>query len=262
MPRFSANISTLFKEVPMLERIGLAAECGFDAIEVQFPYSEDPRAFLAELEKWQMPLALMNFPAGDLLEGGEGLAAIPGREAAFDEAVKTAHTYAELLQPASMNVLAGRPDASRDLKQCTDVFQSSLRKAYAATKNLGIQLVTEPVNTIDMPGFILSGSQQTVDLIEAMPDIELHIQYDIYHMQMMGHDLIEDLSAMMGRVGHIQFSDAPGRTEPKGGIDFERIFQLIDLLGYKGYIGAEYFPTTDTSATLEWLNASRPKNQP
>jgi hydroxypyruvate isomerase len=134
------------------------------------------------------------------------------------------------------------------------VFETSLRKACALTRELGIQLLTEPVNTIDQPGFFLSTEQQTLELIDAMPDIDLRMQYDLYHMQMMGSNLLTSLPSVIDRVGHIQFSDLPGRTEPGlGKIDFEQIFRLIDSLGYQGYVGAEYFPTVATPASLDWL---------
>ena len=138
------------------------------------------------------------------------------------------------------------------------MFEFSLRKACALTRELGIQLLTEPVNTIDQPGFFLSTEQQTLDLIHAMPDIDLRMQYDLYHMQMMGSDLLSSLPGLIDRVGHVQFSDIPGRTEPgRGIIDFEQIFRLIDSLGYQGYVGAEYFPTVATSASLDWLKPYR-----
>jgi len=258
VPRFSANISTLFREVPLFERIGLAAAAGFDAIEIQSSYDQDPAVLRAELETQNLPLVLMNFPVGDLMAGGEGLAAVPGREAEFEQALSESRKFAEVLRPAAMNLLAGKPDPRHDRTQCQAVFESSLRKASALTRELEIQLLTEPVNSIDLPDFFLSTEQQTLDLIEAMPNIDLRMQYDLYHMQMMGSDLLTSLPRVIDRVGHIQFSDLPGRTEPgRGIIDFEQIFKLIDALGYQGYVGAEYFPTVTTSASLDWLKPYR-----
>jgi hydroxypyruvate isomerase len=258
VPRFSANISTLFREVPLIERIGLAATAGFDAIEIQFPYEQDPVVLRAELEAQNLPLVLINFPVGDLMTGGQGLAAVPEREAEFEQALSEARSFAEALRPASMNLLAGRPDPRHDRAQCQAVFESSLRKAFSLTRELGIQLLAEPVNSIDLPDFFLSTEQQTLALIDAMPDIDLQMQYDLYHMQMMGSDLLTSLPGVIDRVGHIQFSDLPGRTEPGlGEIDFEQIFKLIDSLDYQGYVGAEYFPTVATSASLNWLKPYR-----
>lgn len=255
MPKFSANITTLFREVPIIERPGVAAEAGFRAIEIQFPYSQDPYALKEQIDRYDLKLVLMNFPAGDLLEGGEGLAAIPGRESQFSQALELARGYAEVLQPRSMNLLAGKPDVRHSVADCESVFKGNLQKAAELTRELDIQLLTEPVNTIDLPGFFLSGSQQTLDLIDALPGIELRMQYDLYHMQMMESDVTTRLAEVIDQIGHIQFSDVPDRTEPGlGTIDFEEMFALIDQLGYEGYVGAEYFPTIETTRTLGWFN--------
>ncbi len=258
MLKFSANISTLFREFQLLERISESAKAGFDAIETQFPYEENPEKFRVELDAHQVPLALMNNLAGDYMEGGQCLAAVPGRESEFEYALIQAREYAEILQPRSLNVLAGRPGSEHSVDSCQKVFCSNLRRAYAVTHDLGIQLVTEPANTIDLPGFFLHGSQQTIDLIDSLTDIELSMQYDLYHMQVMEADLISGLPAVIEKTGHIQFSDVPNRTQPGlGVINFDQIFELIDSLGYEGYVGAEYFPTVHTSETLEWLKARR-----
>jgi hydroxypyruvate isomerase len=258
LPKFSANISTLFREYPLIERIGRAADAGFDAVEIQFPYGEDPQALKAELDARRMPLVLMNFPVGDLMRGGEGLAAVPGREADFESALLEARGFAEILQPQAMNLLAGRPASHHDRELCENTFKTNLRKAWRITRELGIRLLTEPVNTIDLPGFFLNGSQQALDLIDALPDIELALQYDLYHMQMMESDLAARLPEIIERVGHIQFSDVPDRREPgRGCIDFDHLFDLIDDLGYRGHVGAEYFPAESTSSSLAWLQAYR-----
>ncbi|MEM6987623.1 MAG: TIM barrel protein [Pseudomonadota bacterium] len=259
MPRFSANISTLFQSVPLIERIGLAAECGFDAIEIQFPYSESAAALRAELDRWQLPLVLINVPVGDLMEGGEGLAAVPGCEARFDDALREAREYVEVLQPRALNVLAGRPKDLHARSQCEAVFRRNLRKAFSVVQAERVQLVTEPVNTVDMPGFFLSRSQQAVELIDSLPELVLAIQYDLYHVAVMEGDVMTSLTTLIDKVGHIQFSDVPGRTEPRGGLDFAAIFELVDSLDYSGYVGAEYFPTQDTADTLGWLE---PYKQP
>lgn len=258
MPKFSANISTLFCEYPLIDRIGRAADAGFDAVEIQFPYGEDPLTLKAELGVHRMPLVLMNFPVGDLIKGGEGLAAVPGREADFESALLEVREFAEVLQPQAMNLLAGRPAPHHHRKLCEAAFKASLHKAWQVTRDLGIKLLIEPVNTVDMPGFFLSGSQQALDLIDDLPDIELALQYDLYHMQIMESDLATRLPAIIEQIGHIQFSDVPDRREPGyGNIDFDQIFNLLDALGYQGYVGAEYFPVASTSNSLAWLNPYR-----
>ena len=258
MPKFCANITTLYREYPPIERIGRAAADGFDAIEIQFPYDLKPTSLRQALDAHDMPLVLMNFPVGDLMTGGQGLAAVPACEAEFDQALQEAREYAEILQPRAMNLLAGRPDSRHERADCQTAFENSLGKAYELTRELGIRLLTEPVNSIDLPGFFLDRLQQAIDLVAALPDIELGLQYDLYHMRMMGADIESELPVVIDRVGHIQFSDVPGRTEPGlGSIDFESIFALIDALEYDGYVGAEYFPTLPTTETLHWLTAYR-----
>ena len=258
MPRFAANLTTLFRELPLLERAGAAAAAGFDAIEIQFPYAEDPRALRAAFDAAGLPLVLMNFPVGDLMQGGEGLAAVPGREAEFEQAAAKARHYAQVLRPRAMNLLAGRPHAGRDRGACEAAFRANLERASEVTRELGIRLLTEPVNSVDLPGFFLDDSAQALELIADMPGIELGLQYDFYHAHMMGADIAAQLPAIIDRVGHIQFSDAPGRTEPGlGVIDFDALFALVDELAYPGYVGAEYFPTCATADTLAWLEPWR-----
>ena len=258
MPRFAANLSTLFRELPLLERAGAAAAAGFDAIEIQFPYAEDPHALGAAFDAAGLPLVLMNFPVGDLMRGGEGLAAVPGRETEFEQAASTARHYAQILRPRAMNLLAGRPRAAHDRGACEAAFRQSLRRAFGVTQELGIRLLTEPVNSVDLPGIFLDDCGHVLQLIAAMPEIELGLQYDFYHAQMMGANIAEQLPAVIDHVGHIQFSDLPGRTEPGLGIiDFDALFALVDELAYPGYVGAEYFPTRATADTLAWLEPWR-----
>ena len=254
MPLFSANISTLYGEYPVLERVAQAASAGFDAIEIQFPYDEDPEAFARELEKHNLPLVLMNFPCGDLMSGGEGLAAVPGKQREFEQALTLTEQFARILRPQALNLLSGQPGPQYDRDECEQVFKDNLRKAYELTRKHGIRLLTEPVNTVDLPDFYLHGTEQAIELIESLPDIELFIQYDLYHMQIMESNLLERIPEIIDRIGHFQFSDVPRRTEPGlGTIDFEPVFSLIDSLGFEGYVGAEYFPTINTSATLDWM---------
>ena len=258
MPLFSANISTLFRELPMVERIEQAAASGFDAIELQFPYAEDPIALRAALDRADLPLVLMNFPVGDLMSGGQGIAAVPDRAAEFDDALHTAAEYASILRPRAMNLLAGCPARELSREDCESRFRQNLLKAFEMSRALGIDLLIEPVNTRDLPGFLISDTRQALGVIERLPEIELRLQCDCYHMQMMGEAPLARLPQIIDQVGHIQFSDLPNRTEPGlGELDFGAIFDLLDRLGYRGYVGAEYFPTRPTGETLGWLKARR-----
>ena len=258
MPGFSANISTLFREYALTERVDRAALAGFDAIEVQFPYGDDPIQLRAALDRSDLPLALMNFPAGDLLSGGEGLAGIPGRERDFDTALAAAREFAALLRPRAMNLLAGRPSVQRAGDHCYSLLQSQLLAAAEVADELGFRLLVEAVNPTDLPGFLLDSIERAMAMIDALPQIELQLQYDCYHAAMMGEDPLKQLPPIIQRIGHIQFSDLPGRTEPGlGRLDFDAIFALIDQLGYAGFVGAEYFPTVATEDTFAWLDRQR-----
>jgi len=256
MPRFSANISLLFTEVPVIERIAMAREAGFDAIEIQFPYSCNLNDFAAAMADSQLPLALMNCPAGDFMSGGQGNAAVPGRESEFSHAVEQAREWGRVLRPEAINVLAGRPEPVLDRADCMAVLEANMSRAFEAFNPLGIRLLTEAINTVDMPGFFLSQSQQVLDLITRLPAIELYLQYDIYHMHRMGELSVQRLQQIMPLIGHIQFADAPGRMEPgTGEIDFTALFDAIDSSQYQGFVGAEYRPAGSTVGSLDWLKA-------
>lgn len=259
--KFSANISTLFTESTLLERIDCARRAGFDGIEIQFPYDIDAHELKAALDDSDMPLVLCNLPAGDLLAGGEGDASIPERRSEFEASLELACDYARILRPRAMNLLSGCPDATRDRAICLQVFAANLAATDARLRKLGIKLVTEAINTLDQPGFLLSRARQVVELIERLPQVEFKLQFDLYHTSRMGDDPAQLLAQYIARIGHIQFADDPGRGEPgSGALDFDRLFGLIDALPYNGFVGAEYFPGGNTRDSLEWLWRQHPES--
>ncbi|MFT5691997.1 MAG: hydroxypyruvate isomerase [Oceanicoccus sp.] len=254
MPRFSANISMLFTEEPFLHRIGLAKAAGFEGIEIQFPYEYSPYAIKAALDDAELPLVLINCPAGDLMTGGQGCAAVPGREEEFKLALKEAYDYVSILNPLAVNFLAGCPEPALDRHVCLAVLESNLHLAFDIFAGLDVRLVTEAINTVDMPNFLLSKSQEVVDLIGRLADKNLYLQYDCYHMQRMEGDLQRRLLEIIDLVGHIQIADVPGRMEPGSGkIDFKNLFSAIDASDYDGFVGAEYHPSQKTESTFGWL---------
>jgi len=254
MPRFSANISMLFTEVPFLERISMAKKVGFEGIEIQFPYDHSPHEIKAALKEADLPLVLFNCPAGDLMTGGQGCAAVPGREQEFQRALAQTYDYAKILHPRAINFLAGCPGSAWGRQACLDTFESNLNVAIDAFGDLDVTLVAEAINSFDMPGFLLSTSQEVVDLIGRLGDKNLYLQYDCYHMQKMEGGVQSRLMDIIHLVGHIQFADVPGRMEPgSGSIDFSRLFSAIDNSDYDGFVGAEYHPSQQTLSTLGWL---------
>lgn len=254
MLKFSANISMLFNEVPLLQRIALAKKAGFSGIEIQFPYGCDPYELKDTLDEFDIPLVLFNLPAGDMMTGGQGNAAVPGRENEFADALDIAYHYASILKPLTINILSGKPHPEFGGAKCMAVFESNLRKSFSRFAATKIQLVTEAINTFDVPNFLLFNCEQVIALIDRLSPLPLLFQYDIYHIQMMGENLEQTIREFYPKIGHIQFADSPGRAEPgSGNIKFDKLFALIDSLQYKGFVGAEYKPSGSTEMSLSWL---------
>ena len=257
MPKFAANLSMLFTELPLLDRIQAAATTGFDAVECQFPYDHRPEEIASRLLESGMKMVLHNLPAGNWGAGDRGIAAIPGRQAEFRDGVGRAIEYARLLGCPRLNCLAGAV-ATEDHRNAFEVLIENLVFAADALGEAGLDLLIEPVNTHDVPGFFVTGSQQALTIMDTVAAPNLKLQYDLYHAQMMGEDLPQTLSAALSRIGHIQFADAPGRHEPgTGAIDYMFLFRYLDRLGYEGWIGAEYRPSTTTIEGLGWLELHR-----
>jgi hydroxypyruvate isomerase len=257
MLRFTANLSLLFTELPWSERFKAARQHGFQAVEIQFPYHLPAEQILAALQENSLKLVLFNVDADTLLQGGEGLAAVPENREAFRAAVAQAMTYAKILQPEVINVLPGRCLDKQRLPEYLQTFKANLRYAAESFAPLGIKTVFEAVNTLDMPNFIIADS---LTMLEVLAEIELPLlglQYDIYHMTMMGEDCQRFIQQHADKILHIQFADYPGRGQPgTGSIDFDKLFALIAAVDYQGWVGAEYRPLGLTPTTLHWLNAA------
>lgn len=255
MPRFSANISTLFGEYEFLDRFQEAKNASFGAVEIQFPYDYDLDLLQSKKEEAEVDLVLFNIGAGDLSYGGAGIAAHPKRQDQFKLAVDEAYKYAECLRPFYVNILSGCPpceDYGRDL--CSDVLSKNLKYAAEIFLELEVKVLTEAVNTEDRPGFFLSTTSQSIEVIENAGVDNLAIQYDIYHMHIMEGNLKETIRENIDKIGHIQFADSPGRHEPgTGEINFPKLFCDLDNMGWNGWLGAEYVPSKDTKDTLAWM---------
>lgn len=253
-----ANLSLLFTELPLIERVSAAAEAGFAGVEIQFPYEVPAAALQAELQRSGMPLVLFNLPAGDLMQGGAGLAAVPGREAQFAAGLRQALEYAEVLRPQKINVLAGRLAEGVEREQALALLAEHLRQTAEAFAGRGIAVLMEAINLHDMPGFLLNTPQHLLDMLARVGHPNLAAQLDFYHMARMGLDLADCVRQLQGHIGHVQFADAPGRGEPGSGeLDFEPALAALRAQGYAGWLGAEYRPVGATSAGLGWLPAWR-----
>jgi hydroxypyruvate isomerase len=244
----------LFKELEFPERFEAAARAGFKAIEIQFPYAWSKRQLGEIAQHAGVEVVLINIPAGDPEKGDRGIACLPDRVGEFREGVARAIEYAGALGCKQMNCLAGvAPPVADDAKLC-ETYVSNLRYAAGELDHHGMTLLIEPINTRTTPGFYLNKSAQALALMDETGVANLKLQYDLFHMHIMGDDLAKTLAANLAKIGHMQIADVPGRHEPgTGEIDFPSLFDLIDRLGYMGWIGAEYVPTAKTEDGLAWV---------
>jgi len=248
MPKFAANLSLMFTEHPFLERFGAAASAGFRFVEYQYPYEFGKSEVADAARAAGLGVVLHNLPPHTRA------ACDPARTGDFQSGVGLAIEYALAAGCKQLNCLAGNVPDGVDAETARATLIANLGYAAAHAKQAGIRLLTEPINTRDVPGFYLNRTRQAVQLIEAVGSDNLFLQYDIYHMQVMEGDIAKTIEANLAYIGHIQFSDNPGRHEPgTGEINFPFLFGFIDRLGYKGYVSAEYRPAGDTVAGLGWL---------
>jgi len=259
MLQFTANLSLLFTELDLIDRFKAAKESGFNAVEIQFPYSIPAEQIKDILDQQQLKLVLFNIDADDLLQGGEGLAAVPEKRQQFSDAIQQCKAYAEILKPEAINVLPGRcqlnPERKKEYLSC---FTDNLSLAVETFAPLAIKTVFEAINTEDMPRFIVSTGQQMLDILEQINHPQLFMQYDIYHMHKMREDIAPFIRNHCDKIGHIQFADNPGRGQPgTGSINFEPIFDAIAQSSYAGWVGAEYNPQGSSKQSLDWLTTDK-----
>lgn len=251
MLRFSANLSLLFTELPLVDRFAAARAAGFRAIEIQFPYELDLATLKRLLATHEQRLVLINVPAGDLMQEGDGLACVPGREAEFRDALTLALDYARALAVPTVNLLAGRRPAGVPEAACESVLLHNLDHAASRLHASGITPVLEAINIFDMPRFLVHSLDDMQRLCHRVP--HLRMQFDCYHMSRMGENVAEALRDNLGQVGHIQFADNPGRHEPgTGRIDYRGLFTWLRDSAYTGFCGAEYHPSRTTAESLGW----------
>jgi hydroxypyruvate isomerase len=256
MPRLAANLTMLFNEVDFLDRFEHAARAGFRGVEFLFPYAFPAEEIAARLDVCRLELVLHNLPAGDWAAGERGIACHPGRRSEFQDGVGTAIAYARALGLKQLNCLAGivPPGVAPEAARATLV--ENLRFAADQLAHEGIRLLIEPINTFDIPGFFLHGTRQALDIMDEAGSDNLFLQYDIYHMQRMEGELAAAMTANLGRIGHIQLADNPGRFEPgTGEINYRYLLGRLDEIGYAGWIGCEYKPKAGTLEGLGWIAA-------
>ena len=256
MPKFNANLTMLFNEVPFLDRFQAAAEAGFKGVEYLFFYVFDKDALAERLVKHGLVQVLHNLPAGNWEGGERGIACHPDRVGEFQDGVGRAIEYATALGCKQVNCLAGIAPVNVDADTVHATFVANLRFAAAKLKEAGIRLLVEPINTYDIPGFYLNRTAQAIALIEEVGSSNLYLQHDIYHMQRMEGELANTIAKHLPKIAHMQIADNPGRNEPgTGEINYAWLFGFIDQLGYDGWIGCEYKPAAGTREGLGWIKA-------
>ncbi len=256
MPKFAANLSMLFVEVPFLDRFAAARAAGFAAVEFQFPYGHAIADVAARVRDNGLQVVLFNLPPGDFDKGDRGIACLPGREAEFAKGIDAGLAYAAALGCKKMNCLVGIKPNTLAKPKALDTLLENAELAASRLRAEGVSLLIEPINPYDIPGFLLNSSADGIAVMDALASSRIALQYDVYHMQRVEGELSATLQRLMPRIGHIQIADAPSRHEPgTGEINFNHVLGHIDALGYDGWIGCEYRPKTTTAAGLGWIAA-------
>jgi len=253
MPKFAANLTMLFNEVPFLDRFERAAKAGFEAVEFLFPYAFPAGEIKARLNAHRLQLVLHNLPPGDWDAGERGITCLPERIDEFRAGVARGIEYATALGVGQLNCLAGKAPAGVDEATLRKTLVANLRFAAAELKKAGLKLLVEPINTFDIPGFYLNRTAQAISILDEVGADNAFLQYDLYHAQRMEGELAATAQKYLSRIAHIQLADNPGRNEPGSGeINYQFLFAHLDRIGYRGWIGCEYKPATTTEAGLEW----------
>jgi len=248
MPRFAANLGYLFGERPLIERFAAAAAAGFSAVELQFPYDTPAPAVRGEIERFGLTQLGINTP----LTPEFGLAAVPGRERDFEAAFARALDYAVGIGGRAIHCMTGvvppeqRPAAER-------VFVDNLKRAAERAATANITLLIEPINPRDRADYFLSRVEHAGDIVAKVGAPNLRVQFDFYHIQIVGGDLIKRFEAHLPVIGHVQIAAVPSRHEPdEGEINYPAIFAMLDAVGYQGFVGCEYRPRGRTEDGLGW----------
>lgn len=259
MPKFAANLSFLFNEMPFMERFAAAAAAGFRGVEYLFPYDEDKEAVARALRDSDLENVLFNLPPGDWAAGERGLGALPGREQDFRDGVALALDFAMAAGTKRLHALAGIVPAGADRDRCRQIFIANLSYACEQLAPHGITLLIEPINTCDMPGYFLNYQKDAHTLLAEVGAPNLKVQMDFYHAQIMEGDITSTFRRYLPDVGHVQIASVPERHEPDlGELNYPWLFAMMDAAGYDGWIGCEYRPRAGTVTGLGWLRSIQP----
>jgi hydroxypyruvate isomerase len=256
MPKLAANLSTLFTEVPFLERFKAAARAGFEAVEYQYPYEWQPRDIAAAARDAGVEVVLHNMPPGDAALGERGTACLPGRERRFQDDLDRAIEYAQPVGCRSLHLMAGVVPSGMQRAALHPTYVANLKYAAKRLRHEGMRLLIEPLSERTVANCFLRSSAQAAQVLDEVAADNALLQYDLFHMQLMEGNLAATLERLLSRIGHIQLADAPARNEPgTGEINFDFMLAHIDRIGYSGWIGCEYNPRGDTVEGLKWAQS-------
>ncbi|MCB1775062.1 MAG: TIM barrel protein [Gammaproteobacteria bacterium] len=247
---FSANLGLLWQDRALPDAIRAAGAAGFDAVECHWPFAVSTDDVNKALNETGLPMLCLNTAPGDLASGDFGLAALPGRETQARGAIDQAIAYAHQVKAAKIHVMAGKAQGDKAHR----TFVGNLRYALAHAAPRGIAVLIEPLNRFDAPGYFLQTTSQAQGIIDEIGEPGLQLMFDCYHVQIMEGDITRRLRTLMPIIGHVQVASVPDRSEPdRGELDYRHVFGVLQALGYRAPIGAEYRPATTTDAGLGWL---------
>ena len=254
MPRFAANLTMMFNEVPFLDRFEAASKAGFSAVEFLFPYAFSAEEIGKRLHANGLTQALLNLPPGNWDAGEKGFAALPERFSDLKQSLDTALPYVQATGVKRVHLMAGL--ANRDDSKAVEAFYKSVAWASEFFAPHGLDVVIEPINPRNVPGYFLNDFGFARDLIRELNIANLKLQFDIYHCQIIHGDVTMRLREMMPIIGHIQIASIPSRNEPDGEeLNYPFLFGELDRLGYRGFVGCEYNPRGKTTDGLGWFKA-------
>ena len=258
MPHFAANLTTMYREHDFLDRFTAAAQDGFTAVEYLFPYEYPAEKLAARLQENGLRQVLFNSPPGDWNAGERGIAALPGREKEFRDGFERALQYAGVLECPRINSLAGLLPAGSGRARFRATFADNLAWAAERAQAAAVDVLIEPIAQRNVPGFILNRQDEAHSIAAEIGAPNLKIMLDFFHCQVEEGDLAFKTRKYLGekpcRVGHMQIAGVPERHEPSTGeMNYAYLFDLIDELGYEGWIGCEYIPRAGTSEGLGWM---------
>ncbi|EQB99289.1 hydroxypyruvate isomerase family protein [Photorhabdus temperata] len=254
MAKFAANLSMMFNDVPFTERFARAAKAGFKGVEYLFPYEAAAEDLAALLKQHQLTQVLFNMPAGNWAAGERGTASIPGREKEFAEGVQTALKYALTLNCKQIHAMAGKLNKQFTPEQQRECYIRNIQHSADVMAERNINILIEPINNRDMPGYFLATQRQAEVLLKEIDRPNVFIQLDLYHCQIMEGDLLHTIKRLWGKFQHIQIASVPERHEPDSGeVNYPWLFNQLDDMGYQGWLGCEYHPAGHTEDGLDWL---------